>query len=87
MSNVLSTEIVVAVLGFVGTLLGTIVGIVTSNSLTTYRIKELEKKVDEYNSVSVRVTILEKDNTTQWNKINEMHEDIKAIRKEVTGGK
>lgn len=84
MSSVLSTEIVVAVLGFVGTLLGTIVGIVTSNSLTTYRIKELEKKVDEYNSVSIRVTVLEKDNATQWNKINEMHEDIKAIRKEVT---
>lgn len=84
MSN-LSTEIVIAVLGFAGTLIGTLVGIITSNSLTNYRIKELEKKVDEYNSVSVRVTVLERDNATQWTKINEMHEDIKAIRKEITG--
>ena len=78
-------DIVIAVLGFVGTLIGTLAGIIASNSLTAYRIKELEKKVDEYNSVSVRVTVLERDNAAQWTKINEMHEDIKAIRKEITG--
>lgn len=80
----LTVEIVVAVLGFIGSLIGTIVGIVTSNSLTTHRLGALEKKVDEFNSISVRVSILEKDNSTQWAKINEMHDDIKMIRKEVT---
>lgn len=80
----MSQEILIAVLGFAGTLLGTIVGIVTSNSLTSWRLNALEKKVDEFNSINARVTVLEKDNASQWAKINEMHEDIKAIRKEVT---
>lgn len=80
----MSSELIVAVLGFAGTLIGTIVGIVTSNSLTSWRIGALEKKVDEFNTINTRVTVLEKDNSSQWAKINEMYDDIKTIRKEVT---
>ena len=80
----MSTEIIVAILALVGTLIGSVTGILTANKLTTYRIGQLEKKVDEFNSVSVRVSLLERDNASQWTKINEIYEDIKKIRREVT---
>lgn len=78
------TEIIVALLALFGTLIGTLAGILTSSSLTSHRLTVLEKKMDEYNTLSVRVSVLEKDNSSQWTKINEMHDDIKTIRKEVT---
>lgn len=80
----MTADIIVAVLALVGTLVGSIAGILTANKLSTYRIGELEKKVDEYRSIGVRVSIIEQENKQQWDKINEMRDDIKAIRKEVT---
>ena len=57
----MSDIIVVALISFAGTLLGTFGGIITSNKLTNYRIEELEKKVEKHNKVVERVYILEKD--------------------------
>lgn len=53
-------SIIVAILSLVGTLIGTLGGILTSNKLTTYRIQELEKKVEKHNKVIERVYNLEK---------------------------
>lgn len=62
----MSAEIVVGVLSFVGTLVGTIGGILASNRVTTYRISQLETKVTKHNDlidrmykVENRVTLLE----------------------------
>jgi len=52
--------IIVAILSLVGTLIGTFGGIVTANKLTTYRIEQLEKKVEKHNNVIERVFELEK---------------------------
>lgn len=52
-------EIIVAILSLVGTALGSIAGIISSNRLTVYRIKRLEEKVDKHNSVIDRVYKLE----------------------------
>lgn len=52
--------IVVALISFAGTLIGTFGGIVTANKLTNYRISQLEKKVEKHNSVIERVYQLEK---------------------------
>lgn len=55
------TEVViVAILSLVGTLIGTFGGIVTANKLTTYRIEQLEKRVEKHNNVIERVYKLEK---------------------------
>lgn len=53
--------IIIALISFAGTLIGTFGGIITSNKLTNYRIEELEKKVEKHNKVVERVYILEKD--------------------------
>lgn len=53
--------IIIALISFAGTLVGTLGGILTSNRLTIYRIEQLEAKVEKHNKVVERVYILEKD--------------------------
>ena len=77
--------IIVGVLSLVGTLVGSIAGILTANKLTNYRIDQLEKKVDKHNSVIERVALLEKDNGTQWKRIDELRDDLEAIKRSVYG--
>lgn len=57
----MDNTIVIALISFMGTLFGTFGGIITSNKLTTYRIEQLEKKVEKHNKVVERVYVLEKE--------------------------
>lgn len=56
----MDSTILVALISFAGTFAGTLGGIVTANKLTTYRIEQLEKKVEKHNKVVERVYVLEK---------------------------
>ena len=56
----MTETIIVAVLSLIGTLFGSLCGILAANKLTTYRIEQLEKKVDKHNNVIERVFNLEK---------------------------
>ncbi|MGX7199229.1 hypothetical protein [Enterococcus nangangensis] len=55
----MSETIIVSLVSLVGTLGGTFGGIITANKLITYRIEQLEKKVDKHNSVVERTFELE----------------------------
>lgn len=54
-------EIVVGVLSLVGTLIGSLAGILTSNRLMLYRIDKLEEKVNKHNNLIERMYQCEKD--------------------------
>lgn len=54
-----------------------------SNSKTLYRLNELEKKVEKHNQVVERFLILERDEETQWKRIDELRGDMEQIKKEV----
>ena len=56
----MSEAVLVAFLALIGTLGGSFGGILTANKLMTYRISQLEKKVEKHNSVIERVYELEK---------------------------
>ena len=56
----MSETIIVAILSLIGTLAGSLLGIVAANKLVIYRIEELEKKVEKHNNVLERVYDLEK---------------------------
>lgn len=56
----MSETIIVSLIAFFGTALGTWGGIMASNKLTLYRLEQLEKKVDKHNSVIERTYQLEK---------------------------
>lgn len=51
--------VIVALISFAGTLLGTAAGVLTGTKMTTYRIQQLEKKVEQHNEVVKRTYILE----------------------------
>lgn len=55
----MDNEIVVALVAFAGTLIGTFGGIITSSKLTNFRIEQLEKKVDKHNNFAERIPVIE----------------------------
>ena len=52
-------EIVVALLSLIGTLAGSLIGVLASNKLTNYRIEQLEEKVAKHNNLVERTYKLE----------------------------
>lgn len=73
----MTDAVIVAVLSLMGTLGGSLGGILTANKLTNYRIQELEKKVEKHNSVIERVYNLEKQEAV----INEEIEQLRQFHK------
>ena len=55
----MNSEIIVAILSLLGTIIGSFLGIYKSSQLTNYRLKQLEGKVDKHNNVVERVYRLE----------------------------
>lgn len=53
------TEIVVAVIGFGGAVVGSLIGAIANGKLMSYRIEQLEKKVDKHNNLIERTYKLE----------------------------
>ena len=71
----MSETVIVALIAFGGTLLGTFGGIVTSSKLTSYRIEQLEKKVDKHNNFAARMPVIEE----QIKVINHRIDDLEKI--------
>lgn len=70
-------DILIALLSLIGTALGTFGGMLTSAKLTTYRIQELEKKVDKHNNFAQRVPILEEQMKAVDRRINDLEDENK----------
>ena len=68
----MGTEIVVAGLSLVGTLFGSLAGIMTANKLTTYRIEQLEEKVKKHNNLVERMIVVEQSTKSAHHRIDEL---------------
>lgn len=55
----MNDTIIVGLLSLIGTIAGTFGGILTSNKMTTYRIEQLEKKVQAHNNLVERMYHIE----------------------------
>lgn len=55
----MDSTVFVALMSFAGTVIGTIGGIVATNKLVTYRLEQLEKKVDLHNNAVERLFVVE----------------------------
>lgn len=64
--------VIVALIAFAGSALGTFGGIITSSKLTSYRIEQLEKKVDKHNTVIERMYVVE-------GTVRELQNDMKSV--------
>lgn len=55
----MDSTVIVALISLLGTLVGSLGGIMVSTKLTNYRLEQLEKKVEKHNNFANRVPVLE----------------------------
>ncbi len=72
-------EVIVAVIAFGGTLVGTFSGILTANKLTNFRIQELEKRVEKHNNVMERTFVLEEKIKVVNHRIEDLETDLRDV--------
>ncbi|MBQ3252167.1 MAG: hypothetical protein IJB02_02870 [Oscillospiraceae bacterium] len=75
----MSETIIVALLGFVGTLLGSLCGVLAAQKLTQYRLAQLEDKVNKHNNLIERTFRLE-------GQMEECQHDIRDLKSICHGG-
>ena len=73
------TDIIVAVIAVFGTLVGSFLGVITSQRLVDFRLKKLEEKQDKHNAVIERTYKLE-------GAVTELQHDVKFIKSKISQG-
>ena len=68
----MSETIFVAILSLVGTAIGSIAGIIASQRLTEFRLKQLEQKVEKHNQIVERTYKIEGAVTELRHDVDEM---------------
>jgi len=76
----MSNEIVVAIIALFGTILGSGAGVIVSNRLTTYRIVQLEKKINKHNVTLERMISMQGDVVSNTKDIEEIKDNCKEYR-------
>lgn len=73
----MNNEIIVALISFAGTALGTFGGIMASTQLIKYRLEKLEQKVDKHNHFAERMPVVEEKISV----INHRIDDLEGYHK------
>lgn len=81
----MNTEIIVALIASGGGLLGSLVGVIASSKLTTYRIQQLENKVEKHNTVIERTYKLEETEAVIQEQIRVANHRIADLEKQMEG--
>lgn len=76
----ITSTIIVALISLVGTLIGSLCGIIVSSKLTNYRIEQLEKKVDKHNNFAEKLPIINE-------KMEELTRRLEVVKRERENGK
>ena len=82
----MSDTLLIALLSFAGTLVGTLGGILAANRLTNYRIERLEKQVEKHNQVIDRVYKLEQADAVEEEEIRVINHRIRDLEQYHKGG-
>ena len=69
----MSETVIVALIGFAGSGLGALAGVMASAKLTNYRLKQLEDKVNKHNNMVERTYALE-------GRMTEAEHDIRDLK-------
>ena len=80
----MNTDVIVALIGLLGTAIGSFVGILINSRLAGYRIDQLEKKVDKHNNLIERVYAIEQEQAVMNNKIKSVEHrvaDLEGVQK------
>lgn len=66
--------VIVAIIGCLGSVAGSLLGVIASSNLTQYRLKQLEEKVEKHNNVIERMTVAEGN-------ISELQHEVVDLKK------
>ena len=73
--------IVVALIGLVGSAVGSLVGILTSSKLTNYRLEQLEKRVQAHNNLVERMYQVEERTELQEEKLKVVNHRLQDLER------
>ena len=69
-------DIIVALIALVGTLGGSLSGILVSSKMTNYRIQQLEKKVDKHNNFAEKIPLIQEQLKVANHRIEDLEKEI-----------
>ena len=72
----MSSEIIVALISLLGTLGGSLGGILVSSKMTNYRLQQLENKVAEPNNFARRMPVIEEQIKVANHRIEDLERKI-----------
>lgn len=72
----MSSEIIVALISLLGTLGGSLGGILVSSKMTNYRLQQLENKVAEHNNFARRMPVIEEQIKVANHRIEDLERKI-----------
>lgn len=79
----MDSEVLVAIIALIGTVTGSISGIMISSKLSNYRIEQLEIKLDKYISnqdkLKDKVLLLEKDILSFREKLEDIEKQVQKL--------
>lgn len=70
----MSSEILVAIIGFIGTAFGSCVGAFSTARLTNYRLEQLERKLDNFPIKSEQIILLEQRSEEHEKRITKLEQ-------------
>ena len=71
----------ISLVSMLGTVIGTFGGILTSSKLTSFRIEQLEKKVDKHNNFASRMPVIEEQIKVINHRIDDLEREAKNYEK------
>lgn len=71
----MDSNIIVAIVSCLGTVLGSALGVIAGARLTNYRIEQLEKKVDKHNTVIERTFVMEEKVKVINHRLNDLEKE------------
>ena len=78
-------EVAIALISSGSSLAVAIASIIANNRVLGFKVDELRKDVEKHNQLVERVAVLERDNKTAFNRIDENRDDIRDVRQIVSG--
>lgn len=74
------TDIIVALIALIGTLGGSLGGILVSSKMTNYRLQQLEGRVAEHNNFARRMPVLEEKVEVANHRISDLERKMDNVK-------